>query len=273
MGSSEPGAVPLAKFVGMQVLLFGAVPLAVFAWTLWRWRELTREPRLRVCACLFAVPFGFFLLKSTRGPLEGNWALVCYVAVWPLAAQWYESARDSARARWAARAAFAVPAGFVVFLAVHLVHPLEVVPVKGDRLSRQPSKLAVARELSARLARDGDATPVFVPYYQWAALLRWHQIEAEQLAGVTRPSHFTERPALPGAFDRVYVFTDRDIPPEHLSGFGPPRQVAEFPMPVRGRPYGKFVLLEYAKPEARPRAGNETAGAVRLDRSSPVAPR
>jgi hypothetical protein len=145
-----------------------------------------------------------------------------------------------------------------------------VVPVEGDRLSRQPCKLEVARELSARLARDGDATPVFVPRYQWAALLRWHRVEAEQLLGVTRPSHFTERPASPAAHERVYVFTD--LAPEPLPGFGPPRPVAEFPLVVRGQPHGKFVLLEYVKPGARPLGGNELAGAGRLDRTTPPAP-
>ncbi|MCI0701258.1 MAG: glycosyltransferase family 39 protein [Planctomycetia bacterium] len=247
MGSPEPGLAPFAKFVGVQVLLFGLLPLAVFVWTLCNWRELIRDPRLRVCACLFALPFGFFLLKSTRGPLEGNWALVCFIAVWPLAARWYESVRDSARRRWATRVSFAAPIGCVVFLAVHLVRPLEVVPVAGDRLSRQESKLELARELSACLARDVDSTPVFVPTYQWAALLRWHNVEAEQLAGITRPSHFTQRPTSPSAFERVYVFTDRVIPNEHLPGFGPPRRIKEFPVTVRGQPYGKFVLLEYAR--------------------------
>src|SRR5205823_10807337 len=125
MGSPEPGLRVFGEFVGIQVLLFGLLPFAVFAWTVANARTLTADPRLRVCACLFAFPFVFFLYKATRGPLEGNWALACYIAVWPLAAVMVERL-SRVTLRRSAVAAFAVPAAGVLVLGVHLVHPLAI---------------------------------------------------------------------------------------------------------------------------------------------------
>lgn len=68
-----PGLRTLGEFVGIQTLLFGTLPFVVFAWAVRNWRGLAADPRLRACACLFAVPFGFFLYKACRGPMEGNW--------------------------------------------------------------------------------------------------------------------------------------------------------------------------------------------------------
>src|SRR5206468_4459208 len=99
MASGAPGPIPFLSFVGIQVLVVGLLPFAVFAWTIRHWRTLVLAPRLRVCACLFAVPFAFFLYKATRGPLEGNWALACYIAVWPLAAVLCERVGAPARLR------------------------------------------------------------------------------------------------------------------------------------------------------------------------------
>ena len=70
MGSPEPGLRVFGEFVGIQVLLFGLLPFAVFAWTVANARTLTADPRLRVCACLFAFPFVFFLYKATRDLLH-----------------------------------------------------------------------------------------------------------------------------------------------------------------------------------------------------------
>src|SRR5258707_13996052 len=110
----------------MQLLLFGSVPFVVLVWALRNRRDLLADPRLRVCLCLFGFPFAFFLYKATRGPLEGNWALACYIAVWPLAAVWYAGVRSRVWRR-CVRAGFAVPAGCVLLLAVHLVHPVAAI--------------------------------------------------------------------------------------------------------------------------------------------------
>ena len=44
MSSPEPGLMPFVSFFGIQILLFGFLPFAVFVWTASKWRELFRNP-------------------------------------------------------------------------------------------------------------------------------------------------------------------------------------------------------------------------------------
>ena len=245
MGGAKPGLVPFAEFVGVQLLLFGVLPFTVFAWSPLNRRELVADPRLRVCLCLFALPFAFFLVKATREPLEGNWALPCFVSVWPLAAEWYRR-RPSAAWRWLFRSAFVLPAGCVVVLAVHLVHPLGCFAPQEDRITRQEVKLALVKDVADALDRAGERGPVYVKSYQWTAVLRYGRIDARQLPGVTRPSHFTQHPDRP-AGDRVIVFADELVPQQYVPGYGPPTILGRFPLVVRGRELETYWLLEYSR--------------------------
>ena len=247
MSSPEPGLQPFAEFAGIQLLLFGFLPFGILVWTVRQFHLLRENPRLRVCACLFAFPFAFFLFKATRGHLEGNWALACYIAVWPLAATWYESVRHSASWRRLTVAAFAVPVAATAIAAVHLVWPIELLSPGADRITRQTSKLELAREVAAKLPECGEPAPVFATNYQWTAMLRFAEIDARQAAGFGRPSHFTQIPERPTDHDRVYVFADGFLPPEYVPGFVP-RIVGRFPLVVRGQEVAVMWLLEYARP-------------------------
>jgi len=248
MSSPEPGVLSFLGFVGIQLLLFGTIPFIVFGWAVLNRRLVLADPRLRACAGLFVFPFAFFFYKATRGPLEGNWALACYVGVWPLAAVWYDRLREGGFWKRVAPAGFALPAGAVVVLAVHLVRPLSVLSPQADRVTRQVSKMAVARDLADTLR--GKSEPVFVASYQWAALLRFHGVDAHQIDGVSRPSHFTQTPEGLAGRDRVLVFADELIPDEHTRGFDPPRHVRMFPLVVRGELVGGYWLLEYRRSAA-----------------------
>src|SRR5260221_900240 len=137
--------------------------------------------------------------------MEGNWALAVYIAVWPLAAVMVERAKDSVHLRRLAWGSFAIPAGCVLVLAVHLVHPLSVLSPQADRITRQRSKDDIARQVAASLGRSGNE-PIFATNYQWTALLRFHRIDARQIDGLTRPSHFTQHPESLAGRDRVLVF-------------------------------------------------------------------
>jgi hypothetical protein len=267
MSSPEPGLLPFLSFVGIQLLLFGVMPFAAFVWAIGRRRELLADPRLRVCACLFGLPFAFFLYKATRGPLEGNWALACYIAVWPLAAAMYERFRSSTMWRRLTVAAFAAPAVCVVFLAIHLVKPFRAISPEADRITRQFERVEVARQVAATLHQAGITDPVYVPSYQWTALLRFYGVDARQIDGVTRPSHFTQFPERPTDRDHALVFADILIPEECVRGFDTPRAVAMFPLHVRGKLIGGFWLLEYSRP---PRA---TGHAAATSDSSQLFPR
>jgi 4-amino-4-deoxy-L-arabinose transferase-like glycosyltransferase len=243
MSVSEPGLGQFASFFGVQILLFGFLPFAVFVWTVLRWKELMTEPRLRVCACLFAVPFAFFLYKATRGHLEGNWALAVYIACWPLAAEMVQRAVLPISRRLAA-ASFAVPAACVTILAVHLVQPLPFVKPEADRITRQRGKADLVREAAAILPTD---EPIFATSYQWTALLRFHGVDAHQIDGLTRPSHFTQYPETLAGREHAYVFAEGFLPESAVAGFGPPRILGRFPLLVNGQETGVMWLIEYRK--------------------------
>jgi len=271
MGSPAPGFEPFAEFVGVQVLFLGTIPFVVFVWALWhRWRLLA-DARLRVCLFLFAVPFAFFLWKATRGRIEGNWAFPCYLACWPLAAEWYRGVRESARWRWATRAGFAIPLGASVFLLVHAVQPVGLFPVKADRVTRQRARLEVGRALAADLRSAGYNGPVHVPTYQWAAALRWHGIDARQIAGLTRASHFTQNGA--GADAPALVFTEAPDTPAEFPRLGAPRSAARYPVIVRGVAHEPCWLLDYTGGAAAPPRETDVAGRPHLDRHPPRSPR
>jgi hypothetical protein len=266
MSSPEPGIGPFLGFVGIQVLLFGTVPFVVFGWAVLNRHLILADPRLRACAGLFVFPFAFFLYKATRGPLEGNWALACYIGVWPLAAVWYDRLRAGGVWKRAAPLGFAIPAAAVVFLSAHLVRPLPVLSPRADRVTRQASKMAVARQLAETLREQGKDEPVFVASYQWAALLRFHGIDARQIDGVTRPSHFTQTPERLAGREHALVFADEPIPDDQVRGFDPPRGLAVFPLVVRGELVGGFWLLEYCRSGG---LGGPEAGATAAARLDP----
>ena len=243
MSGSEPGFEHFASFWGMQILLFGLLPFAVFAWCIVKRKEVIADPRLRVCACLFALPFAFFLYKAGRGHLEGNWALAMFIGVWPLAAAMVE--RMSAISKKFSYASFAIPAVCVVVLAVHLVHPFPALSPAADRITRQRGKDDLVRDLAASIH---SKEPIFATSYQWTALLRFHHLDARQIDGITRPSHFTQIPETLANHDRALVFAEGYLPEPYAKGFEPPRIVGKFPLVVRGEEVGVMWLLEYVKP-------------------------
>lgn len=237
MSSPDPGFGVFAEFVGGQMLLLGTVPFAVFVWAICNRRELLADPRLRAVACLFVIPFAFFLFKATRGHLEGNWAFPCYLACWPLAAVWYSRVRESAWWRWSIRAGFALPIGATVFLAAHLIEPVPLLPPSIDRATRQVVKLEIAKNVAAELRSARYTGPVYVMSYQWTATLRWYGIDARQIPGATRPSHFTERPEPPVDPAQAVVFLEAGSPTRgtaEVDGFGVTQAATSYVMEVRG---------------------------------------
>jgi hypothetical protein len=153
-----------------------------------------------------------------------------------------------------------------LLLAVHLVKPIAVVPPANDRITRQAAKADLARRLAAELPHVGDPAPVFSPTYQWTALLRFHHIDARQIDGFSRPSHFTQTPERPADQSRFYVFAEGFLPDRFVPGFGLPRMVAKYPLLVRGQEVAVFWLLEYARPDAAAGTAGSSAAAGRLDR-------
>jgi 4-amino-4-deoxy-L-arabinose transferase-like glycosyltransferase len=201
MASGEPGLKPFGEFVGVQVLLFGTLPFALLPWAVWNYRSLLADPRLRVCLFLYGFPLSFFLFKAARGPLEGNWALASYIAFWPVAGVWWAGRRSS----WMLPSAFVVPALVTLVAAVHLAYPLWFIPPSSDRVTRQGVKFEVCRKIRDRIAARGEQLPIYVETYQMAARLRFLGLDARQVDGVSRPSHFTQLHEHPSDSRRGYI--------------------------------------------------------------------
>lgn len=250
MSSPEPGLLPFLEFAGVQMLLFGTIPFFILGWAVWNRRELLADGRLRVSFCLFVLPFAFFLLKSTRGRLEGNWALACYITLWPLAARWYETIRHSAFWRRMTASAFLIPLTCVLLLCGHLLYPLPFVSPLRDRVHRQSAKLELCRAV-AQDAQSFPTLPLFATDYQWTSLLRFSGVHAYQIEGLTRPSHFTQNDSGPAPklkdFERVLVLTEGPIPDRLTEGLVrcPPEKI--YPLVVRGQTLTGLWLLGFEK--------------------------
>jgi Dolichyl-phosphate-mannose-protein mannosyltransferase len=247
MGHSEPGWKPFGEFVGVQILLFGTLPFFLLPWVVWKFRDLCENPRLRACACLYLVPISFFIYKATRAPLQGNWALVVFVSFWPLAAVWYESVRQSAFWRWSTASSFFVPVASVLVMTAHLIRPLPIIPIEGDRVTRQYAVDKATRQIAKLVHDRGKDFPVYASTYQWTAWLRFQSLEARQIDKLSRPSHFTQHSEQATDADRAFVVAEHPLPAEFTEGFDPPEVVARIPLVVRGETWRELQLFLYTK--------------------------
>ena len=254
MSSPEPGFLSFIEFVGIQLLLFGSVPFIVFGWGLWHLKPLSANPRLRACACLFLIPFAFFLYKSTRGRLEGNWAFPCFLACWPLAAELYQHVKHRLVCRRLAVLAFALPIGTSLFLLIHSIYPIPLTPVEADRATRQWERLAIGEVSAKDLEAAGYHGPVDAPTYQWVSVLRWYGIDARQMDAASRPSHFTERKSYPIDTHQHVIFLElgEAVPKPHGYGLGKFHVFSSHQMIVRKEPGPYFHLVDCSEPPVLP---------------------
>ena len=241
----------LPEYIGAQFLLVGYLPFTLLPWVVARFRTFAADPRLRVCACLYLLPFAFFFYKAARGRLEANWPLVAYIGFWPLVCAWLEEVRESLWWRRLTYASFAAPLIATVVIAVHMARPIGALPPDKDRLTAQKVRFEVSHQMGEAVRRYGGSTPVFAPTYQWTSLLRFQHVEARQVPGLTRASHFTRDPTRMEQFPEVLVLHEGPLPPRFTTEFGPPELLDQFPIVVRGRFITLYQLLRYTKkPEA-----------------------
>ena len=159
------------------------------------------------------------------------------IAWWPLAAVWYSRVKESAWWRWSIRAGFGLPVGATVLLTIHMIEPVPLLPPSIDRATRQQVKLEIARNVAADLRACGYTGPVYTASYQWTATLRWHGVDARQIPGATRPSHFTQRPEPPIDPTRAVVFLEAGSPRRgvvEMEGFGETQSATSYVLQVRG---------------------------------------
>ena len=146
---------------------------------------------------------------------------------------------------------------------LHLAWPNGLLSPDHDRLGGNRERFVLAERVGQSVREHGESAPVFTPTYQWTALLRFDHVDARQVPGLTRASHFTSADAVgPEHFPEVLVFAEGPLPPPLLCDFGPPQLVDQFPLVVRGRLLTTFQLMRYVKPSGpvadatpRPAAG------------------
>ena len=270
MVESDPGLQACGEFLGVQVLLVGTMPLLLLPWVWKCRRELLAQPLTRVCVCLYALPLVFFILKSTRGPLQGNWALASYLGFWPLAAVWWNRVATTAFLRWGTRLTFGVPVTCVALLGAHLAYPFPMLPVKLDRITYMVERNRYAERVAKELHERAENRPVFAVDYQWVSFLRFYGVDARQLAGVTRSSHFTQRPEQLTDHPQALFFSDYDPPESCFTGVAEKNRVADVEFAMRGTQIGVYHIWECRRAEDwnPPNAGG-TPGATLLNIPSP----
>ncbi|MFO0917923.1 MAG: glycosyltransferase family 39 protein [Planctomycetaceae bacterium] len=235
------------EFVGIQIVLFGTLPWFLLPWCARYLRTLSTTPLLRVCASLYLVPLSFFLYKATRSQLEGNWALVAFVTVWPIAQAWYETIKQSRAWRRATAASFLIPAVCVLLLAGHILHPWAFIPPEKDRLTRQRARWRAVHDLAAVIQHLNSHEPTYTSTYQMTALLRFHGIDARQIEGASRPSHFTFPPQRVTDVNHAFVVAEQPLSTEFVKGFSHPQLIKSVPLMVRGRKIQTYELWEYRR--------------------------
>jgi hypothetical protein len=72
-------------------------------------------------------------------------------------------------------------------------------------------------------------------------------LDARQLEGATRPSHFTQSPQHLWDSDRAYLVIDHPLPPEFTAGFAEPELIGRYPLIVRGVTVQTYEIWRYAK--------------------------
>ena len=136
--------------------------------------------------------------------------------------------------------------------------PLPFLPPARDRPYRQAARLETARAAAEDLRARGHTGPVYVTTYQWAALLRWHGVDARQIEGASRPSHFTSPPDSPAGLARAVVCAEGVLPEGLMVGFGPPRLVRSYPVVVRGVRCQELWWIEYSARKAAAETNRDT---------------
>ena len=126
--------------------------------------------------------------------------------------------------------------------------------------------------MAAELQRLGVTDPVFVTNYQWTAILRFYRIDARQIDGATRPSHFTQVPEQLAGRDRAYVFADGFLQDGSTASFDTKKILAKFPLVVRGEEVGVLWLLEYSRSGGTKGHATATVNAGRLDQTPSIRP-
>lgn len=172
-GAQRGGLRPmmLLEFVGSQLGVISPVLLVMML------IAVIRRRRQDAMLLWFSVlPLGVFLIRSLRGPVQGNWALVGYVTGFlAFSAAFLTPYR--ALGRWTRRwvmSALIVAGGMTLLLHVVFVPALAGVPVKYDPLKRLSGAAGLADEVHRLRGRLGEKHFVLTTDRMLAARLAFY---------------------------------------------------------------------------------------------------
>lgn len=251
--AANGGPAAFGLFVLGQGFLFGFAALLLVPFLLGTWRRLVGDPAMAVLVPMLVLPALFFYGKATQTFLEANWPAAMYLALVPTMQRWLRV--TSFPGVWRALFVVALLPALVgsVALSVHLGRRLPFVSPEKDRLREARATLAIgeATAQKIRAVRRPDE-PVYATAYQWTATLRWFGVDARQLPGEGRPSHFTLTASSdPCQSPSILAWLDGNESPPALSCFPVRTPLGRFPAQVEGTSILIRDLYRYEREPAR----------------------
>ena len=246
--SLADGSGVFLEFLGGQVALLGALPLLMLGWVLLRRGDISSHPSFHVCFYFFMFPFVFSLFQSAKTHVEANWAIMSYVAFWPLAQYLLNQNSISILEYLILALGFLPPLVVSVLLGVHLVHPLAWVAPEKDRLAKYQGIYQLAKEVQQDLILNEKTETLFLPTYQMTSYFRFLGMPSEQLYPPGRMSNFTLEPKDPCQMESILVIRDEiESQPESLNCFREKQFLKTYNVNVRGKTVSALHLMEYFK--------------------------
>ncbi len=235
------------EFMGGQIALLGALPLLMLGWVLLRKSDIGSNPIFHVCFHCFLFPFLFSLFQAAKTHVEANWAIMSYVAFWPLA-QYLVNQNSIRFVEYLILCLGFLPPLLVSgLIAVHLVHPLKWVPPEKDRLAKFESLYETMNLVKRDLEENGRAEDrLFLPTYQLTSYFKYLGFKADQLFPLGRASQFTLEPVNACELESVTVLSEtKEGNYELLNCFPQKQLLKEYSVEVRGKVVAQFYLIEY----------------------------
>jgi 4-amino-4-deoxy-L-arabinose transferase-like glycosyltransferase len=237
------------EFLGSQVMLAGALPFLLFIFVCLKRKDYEKDARLYTCFWFFVIPMVFFTFQSFRNRLEANWALVTYLAFWPLAQRIFEWTSFKALSLGVTFVSFLVPLGVTAAIFIHLIVPLKWFPVTRDRIYRLKEQYEMSKTVAEEMKKQSDKLPLFLHNYQGVSYFRFFGVPSEQIYPAHKSSEFTIDPKFICGLNRAWYFTNRERPSEEdsvLKCFKSQKVIKEYPFKVRNELLDNYywVLLE-----------------------------
>ena len=237
----------LMWFFGEQSLLSSPLPILLLPWILTHRSRFRNVPYWQTCLWFFALPFVLFSIMASRARLEGNWALVSYLAFWPLVQTYFDhtSFRVVAKNLYLFSMAALVIVDVVILIYCFSSNPAFVSPEK-DRLNQMRSYYELSKTIAKETRALTTTQPLYLPTYQWTAYMRYQHILSEQIIPTGRLSHFTlQHPEPVCSNSHALVLQNSPYREPAMKCFLHQRPIKEFPLMVRGKLIGTMQIMEY----------------------------